>query len=158
MQLGEINNLIFNSIEVENDFRELLKLRFAEEDLFYLFNADINFVDMDIDGKTDIELPAVTIEVEQSGYKSKDDFQIQTYTPFLVEINVYTSGSNKVYNNKYLCNEIIKLLQSNGQLPHYYCRGLRIEENLAVDTLIDSAYRRIIRMSAVCDNELKLIR
>lgn len=158
MQLGEINNLIFNSIEVENDFRELLKLRFAEEDLFNLFNGEINFVDMDIDGKTDIELPAVTIEVEQSGYESRDDLQIQTYTPFFVEINVYTSGSNKVYNNKYLCNEIIRVLQSNGKLPHYYCRGLRFEENTPVNTVIDSAYRRVIRMSGVCDNKLKLMR
>ena len=158
MQLGEINNLIFESIDVENDFRALLQLRFAEEDLFNLFNGEINLVNMDIDGKTDIELPAVTIEVEQAGYENKDDLQIQTYTPFFVEINVYTSGSDKVRNNKTLCNEIIRVLQSNGQLPHYYCRGLRFEENIAVDTVIDSAYRRVIRMSGDCDNKLKLIK
>lgn len=157
MQLGEINTLIFESLDVESDFRELLKLRFAEEDLFNLF-GEITLVEMDFNSKTDVNLPAVTIEVEQSGYELKDDMEIQNTTSFFVEINVYTSGENKVRLNKYLCNEIIKVLQSNGQLPHYYCRGLKFDENIAMDTVLESAYRRVIRMTGVCDNNLKLIR
>ena len=89
---------------------------------------------------------------------NKDDEQIQRYTPFTVEINVYTSGDSKVLKNKQLCNIIISILQSNGKLPNYYCRGLFLEENTEVNSLLESAYRRVIRMSGLCDNSLKQIR
>jgi hypothetical protein len=48
-------------------------------------------------------------------------------------------------------------MQSNGLLKDYYCRGLYLQENREVGTLLDSAYRRVIRMSGLCDNKQKLI-
>ena len=156
--MAEINSLIFNDLEVEDDFRWLLKQRFAEDDVYNLYDREINFVPMDSDLKSEVELPAVTFSLYQNRSINEDDEQLQTYTPFNVEINVYTSGDSKVLKNKQLCNIIISILQSNGKLPHYYCRGLFLEENTEVNALLESAYRRVIRMSGLCDNSLKQIR
>ena len=154
----EINALIFNDIEVENDFRWLLKKRLKEDDLYSLYNNEINFLPMDSDYKQKVDLPAVTINVFQSEAINPDDVEYQTYVPFTVELEVYTSGKKKVLNNKKICNAIIQILQSNGQLPNYYSRGLWLEENREAGTLLDSAYRRVVRMSGLCDNNLKLIK
>lgn len=156
--MTEINDLIFNDLEVENDFRWLLKQRFAEDDVYDLYNREVNFVPIDSDLSNDVELPAVTLSIYQGKPLNIDDNQIQTYVPFTIEINVYTSGDSKVLKNKQLSNIIISILQSNGKLPHYYCRGLYLEENNEVNTLLESAYRRIIRMTGLCDNNLKQIR
>lgn len=153
----EFNTLIFDDIVVEEDFRGLLKHLFKKDSVFGLFNKEINLVAMDYDLKKEIDLPAVTIEVFQSRSLFPDDVELQTYTPFTVEINVYTSGKNKIKKNKQLSNEIIKIMQSNGDLKHYYCRGLMLEENREVGSIVDSDCRRLIRMSGLCDNRLKLI-
>ena len=154
----KVNSLIFNDIEVENDFRLLLKQRFAENDVFKLYKREINFVPMDTDLKNKVELPAVTFYIfpEESVYP--DDEQLQNYTPFTAEINVYTSGDSKVLKNRQLCNIIIEILQSRGQLKNYFCRGLKLEENNEANTPIESAYRRVIRMSGLCENDRKVIR
>lgn len=156
--MEEINSLMFDNITVEQDFRWLLKQRLKEDDIFNLYKREINLITMDYDLKNKIELPAVDITVFQSRSINSDDVQIQAYTPFTVEVNVYTSGKNKVLNNKTIGNAIISVMQSNGQLPHFYCRGLMLEENRAVGTLTDSAYRTVIRLSGLCDNRLKLIK
>lgn len=156
--MAEINDLIFNDIEVEDDFRWLLKQRFLEDDVYELFDREINFVPMDTDLKAEVELPAVTFSLFQEQSINRDDEQIQQYTPFTVEIDVYTSGDSKVLKNKKLCNMIISILQSNGQLPNYYCRGLLLEENNEVNSLLESAYRRVLRMSGLCDNKSKTIK
>lgn len=156
--MEEINSLMFDNITVEQDFRWLLKQRLKEDDIFNLYKREINLITMDYDLKNKIELPAVDITVFQSRSINPDDIQLQAYTPFTVEINVYTSGKNKILNNKTIGNAIISVMQSNGQLPHFYCRGLMLEENRAVGTLTDSAYRTVIRLSGLCDNRLKLIK
>ena len=156
--MAEINSLIFNDLEVEDDFRWLLKQRLAEDDVFNLYDKEVNLVPMDSDLRNKVELPAVTFSLYQSISVNPDDEQIQQFTPFTVEINVYTSGDSKVLNNKKLCNIIIAILQSNGQLPHYYCRGLQLDENNEMNTLLESAYRRVIRMSGLCDNNRKVIK
>lgn len=156
--MEEINSLMFDNITVEQDFRWLLKQRFKENDIFNLYKREINLITMDYDLKNKIELPAVDITVFQSRSINPDDTQLQAFTPFTVELNVYTSGKNKVLNNKTIGNAIISVIQSNGQLPHFYCRGLMLEENRAVGTLTDSAYRTVIRLSGLCDNRLKLIK
>lgn len=156
--MAEINELIFNDEEVEDNFRHLLENRFSEDDIYEMFNDGINLVPMDIDQQEDVDLPAVTFYVYQRRSRNKDDEQLQRYTPFTAEINVYTSGDSKVRKNRQLCNIIIKLLQSNGPLQDYYCRGLVLDENTEAGNLLDSAYRRIIRMSGLCDNKQKLIK
>lgn len=156
--MEEINSLMFDNITVEQDFRWLLKQRLKEDDIFNLYKREINLITMDYDLKNKIELPAVDITVFQSRSINPDDTQLQAFTPFTVELNVYTSGKNKVLNNKTIGNAIISVMQSNGQLPHFYCRGLMLEENRAVGTLTDSAYRTVIRLSGLCDNRLKLIK
>lgn len=156
--MAEINSLIFNDLEVEDDFRWLLKKRFAESDVFNLYKKDLNFIPMDAEIKNKVDLPAVTLSLFQSESINSDDYQIQQHTPFTVEINVYTSGLNKVRKNRQICNIIIAIMQSNGELPNYYCRGLKLEENDERGTLLDSAYRRVIRMSGLCDNNQKLIK
>jgi hypothetical protein len=154
----KINSLIFNDIELENDFRKLLSVRFTEDDVIDLYDREINFIPMDSDLKNEVELPVVTFSLFQGRSLYKDDEQIQRYTPFTVEVNVYTSGDSKVLKNKQLCNIIIATLQSNGPLQNYYCRGLQIEENTEVTSFLESTYRRVIRMSGLCDNNLKQIK
>lgn len=156
--MAEINNLIFNDIEVEDDFRLLLMQRFVEDDVFNLYKREVNFIPMDSDLKGKIDLPAVTLSLFQGESINDDDSQLQCYTPFTIEIEVYTSGDSKVLKNKQLCNIIIATLQSNGPLQNYYSRGLKLEENNERDSLLDSAYRRVIRMSGLCDNSQKLIK
>ncbi len=156
--MAEINSLIFNDLEVEDDFRWLLKQRFSEDDVCNLYDKEVNFIPMDSDLKNKVELPAVTFSLYQSISINPDDEQIQQFTPFTAEVNVYTSGDSKVLKNKQLCNIIIAILQSNGQLPNYYCRGLQLEENSEVNTLLESAYRRVIRMSGLCGNNRKIIK
>lgn len=153
-----INSLYFDDITVENEFRNLLKQRLSEDDIFKIFDNEVNFITMDFDGEQEVDLPAITIYVYQNSSFTKDDEQIQAYSYFTVEINVYTSGDNKVLNNRILCNKIIQLMQSNGPLETYYNRGLKLEDNSEVGSVLDSAYRRVIRMSGICDNKLKLIR
>ena len=153
----EINSLIFENIDVDEDFRWLLKSRFAEDDVFDLFNNEVNLIPFETDLKQKVDLPAVSLSIFQNGVINPDDSQLQTYTPFSVEINIYTSGNDRVLNNAKLANIIIRLLQSNGQMPRYYCRGLRLEENREVGTFLDNAHRRVIRMSGLCDNARKLI-
>ena len=155
--MAKINSLIFNDLEVEDDFRWLLKQRFAEDDVYNLYKREINFVPMDTDLTNKTELPAVTLSLFQSQSIYRDTEQVQGYTPFTVEVNVYTSGDSKVLKNKQICNIIIAILQSNGRLPNYYCRGLQLEENKEANTLLESAYRRVIRMTGTCDNAQKLI-
>ena len=155
--MEEINSLIFNDLEIEEDFRSLLSLRFTEDDVYKLYKREINFIPMDSDFKGKIDLPAVTLSVFQGESVNEDDSQLQRYTPFSVEVEVYTSGDSKVLKNRQLCNIIIELLQSNGQLQNYYCRGLKLQENREVGSVIDSTYRRTLRFSALCDNETKLI-
>lgn len=155
--MAEINSLIFDDLEVENDFRALLKQRFAEDDVYDLYDREINFVPMDSDLSNKVELPAVTFSLYQHQSINPDTEQYQRNTPFTVEINVYTSGDSKVLKNRQLCNIIISILQASGKLPHYYCKGLMLEENNEVNTLLESAYRRVIRMSGVSDNAEKII-
>mgnify|MGYP006969211772 CR=1 FL=1 len=156
--MAEINDLIFNDIEVEDDFRLLLMQRFTEDDVFNLYNRELNFIPMDSDLKGKVDLPAVTLSLFQGESIEEDDEQLQLTTPFTVEINVYTSGDSKVLKNKKLCNIIIATLQSNGPLQNYYCRGLKLKENNERNSLLESAYRRVIRMDGLCDNSLKLIK
>lgn len=155
--MAEINSLIFDDLEVENDFRLLLKKRFAEDDVYNLYEREMNFVPMDSDLSNKVELPAVTFSLFQQQSINPDTEQYQRYTPFTVEINVYTSGDSKVLKNRQLCNIIISILQASGKLPNYYCKGLLLEENNEVNTLLESAYRRVIRMSGLCDNAQKII-
>lgn len=155
--MAEINDLIFNDLEVENDFRSLLNFRFVEDDVLDLFDKEINFITMDADLSNKVDMPAVTLSIFQGESINEDDEQLQRYTPFTVEVEVYTSGDSRVLKNRELCNIIIKILQSNGALEHYYCRGLKLQDNREVGTLIDTTYRRVLRFSAICDNEQKLI-
>jgi len=157
--MAEINSYYFDDITIENEFRSLLKQRFVEDDVYELYDKEINLIPMDVDLKSKVSLPAVTFSIFQGESINPDDKELQTYIPFTIEVNVYTSGESKVLKNRQLCNIIIQILQSNGPLPsqEYYCRGLRLQENTEVNSLLDSAYRRVIRMSGLCDNNLKLI-
>ena len=153
----EINSLYFDDVNVENEFRHLMQQMFNEDFIIDLMDDEINFIPMDEDDVSSVDLPAVGFMIYQYKPKSPDTEQLQRYTPFAVQIDVYTSGKNKVLKNKKLCNYIIRLLQSSGKLTDYHNQGLILEENRQTNTPIDSAYRRTIRMRGLCDNSLKII-
>lgn len=156
--MAEKNSLYFKDIEVEEDIRALLKKRFKENDVYALFKNGVNIVPIDSDLKSKVRLPAVTVSVFQQRAISPDNQEFQRVTPFTVEINTYVSGDEKVTKNRKLTNIIIQILQATGMMAHYYSKGLFLEENTEMNSMLESAYRRVIRMSAICDNSLKLIR
>jgi hypothetical protein len=149
-----LNTLYFDDITVEEEFRKLI--------LEYLFNCDIYeqeimLVPMDSDMKTDIYLPAITFDVIVGRPEGSDSEQSQRQTSFSVELNIYTSGEDRVIKNKKLCNELICLLQTNNKLDTYFNLGLEFEENRELGALIEDCYRRVVRLSGICDNETKYI-
>lgn len=156
--MSSINSLYFNDIEVEEDFRSLLSALFSTKEIYSLFGREINFIPIDYVVGKDVDLPAVDFQIIESTTINTDDEQNHRYSEFSVNINVYTSGKNKVLKNRKLCNEIIKTLQSNGAMEHYYCRGLVLESNNDFNGIVDDCYRRTIIMSGLCDNENKLIK
>lgn len=156
--MAEINSLYFDDLEVENEFRKLLKSRLIEDDIYEMFDGGVNLIPIEFDVGTKVDLPAVSFYIYQNKSLFSDDEQIQRYTPFNAEINIYTSGDNKITNNRLLCNKLIKLFQSNGSLDNYYCRGLSLRENSEVGSVMDSVYRRVLRFDGLCDNKQKLIK
>ena len=149
-----LNTLYFDDIEVEKEFRQLISSYLFDCEIY---KEEIMLIPEDSDMKSDVYLPAITFELNVGSPQNSDSLQSQRHTSFSVSINVYTSGEDRVIKNKKLCNELICLLQTNNRLGNYFNLGLSFEENRQLGSLIDDCYRRVIRMSGVCDNERKYI-
>lgn len=150
-----MNDLYFNDILLEEDLRALIGARMRENDMFDLFNGEINFVPLDTEGKSYSNLDAITLAiVSPSAYlTTRDDQQIQNHTMFTVEIEVYTTGKDKIKNNKLLCNTLIQLLQKPRKLKNYFNSGLILEEYVSgLGTMVENTTRSILRFTGLCDN------
>lgn len=154
-----INSLQFDDIQFEDELRELIQERISEDDVYDIFDKEVNLIPFDDTVKKETQFPAITISViNPIPYsQTQEDIQIQPHTSFSVEVNVYTSGENRRRNNRKLSNIIIALLQSNGRLGEYYNRGLVLKECSELSYDVDNVSRWVIRMSGVCDNRLNLI-
>lgn len=149
-----LNTLYFNDIQVEDEFRKLISSYLFDCEIY---EEEINLIPIDSDMKGKVYLPAITFDIDIGLPESPDSIESQRYTSFTVSINVYTSGEDRVIKNRKLCNELICLLQSNNKLGDYFSLGLKFEENRELGSLIDNCYRRVIRLSGICDNERKYI-
>ena len=56
-----------------------------------------------------------------------------------------------------LANYIIDILQTSQKLSHFYCRGLRLEQDRELSSITEGVNRRVIRLSGRCDNNQNLI-
>lgn len=155
-----INDLYFDDTVVDGELRKLIESRISDDDVYAIFNREINLLALDDKLSTKTTLPAIVLRVVNPvPYdETQEDIQIQRNTRFTVELNVYTGGSNKSLNNMKLCNVLIRLLQSSGTLGEYYCRGLKLQENNEASSLISNTCRRVLRFRGICDNALKLIK
>lgn len=154
-----INSLQFDDIEFEDELRKLIEARIAEDDVYDIFNKEVNLIPFDDTVKKETQFPAITISVVNPlPYSAtQEDIQIQAHTSFTVELNVYTSGENRKRNNRKLSNILIALLQSNGSVGKYYNRGLVVSEFTELSYDVDKVSRWVIRMRGLCDNRLNLI-
>lgn len=158
-----INSLYFDDVDFDKAIRRLVKSRLAEDDIDEMFGKEVKLLTLDAQNDiTKAKLPAIYLQVvNPTPYEmTQEDIQIQAHTRFTVEINVYTSGKNQKVNNMKLCNILIRLMQSNGYIgthDDYYVRGLKLQENTEVSSLVADTTRRVMRFSGVCDNRTNLI-
>lgn len=154
-----INSLIFDDVTLEDEFRKLISAKISEDAVYDIFGKEINLIPADDTVNKETTLPAITFEIVNPipYIPTKEDIQIQKYTSFTVEINIYTSGENRKMNNKKLRSVLIALLQSNGSLGTFYNRGLILREDSRLNYEVEKTERRILRFSGVCDNSTNLI-
>lgn len=154
-----INDLKFNIQDIEDDIREVLKKYLRKNDVVTYFGSEIYIVPMEVDLVDKSKLPAVEIFVTNDGSvkEYQEDIQIQYATDFTVEINTYTTGNKKRRDNMKLANYIIDILQTSQKLSHFYCRGLRLEQDRELSSITEGVNRRVIRLSGRCDNNQNLI-
>lgn len=154
----QINSLYLDSELLDSDFRNILKSEFRKKEVIDFFN-EIYLVPIDVDFTPKTNLPAVTIEVQKNGaYEmAKEDIQVEPLSRFDVVVETYTTGENKRSKNIKLAQFVINILQTNQPLKHYYNRGLNLDEERELSSIVDGVNRRRIRFSAVVDNDLKLI-
>lgn len=152
-----MNSLIFDDIALTEDLRQALDALFRTEEMLRISENGIRLLPCDFNNTDPLpEFPAVGLEViSPSVYEpASDNAEIQGYTSFSVEINIYTSGENRQLNNKRIANAIIALLQSHLYMSHYSSSGLQLESKEFVTALVDNTSRQVIRMSALCDNSM----
>lgn len=157
--MEQINSLFFDSELLEDDFRKLLKQSFRNKQVSENFGSEIYLIPMNVDFTPKTKLPAVYIEVQKNGtyVTTQEDIQVDPFSRFNVTIETYTSGNNKRRKNIQLSQFITNVLQTNQQLENFYNRGLRLEQDMELSSIIEGVNRRRIRFSGVVDNRLKLI-
>ena len=156
----ESNTLYFDDEYLDTQFRNIIQQRISEDDIFDIFNKEVYLKPLDDTNNDLTKLPIIEFELYTNSPSESniDDVQLELYTPFTVEINVYTGGEDKRRNNMKLCNELILTLQQKQPLGEYFSRGLFKRSNNETTSSIDNVCRRTIRMSGNCDNRLKLIK
>lgn len=154
----QINSLYLDIELLEDDFRNILKQSFRNKDIIDNF-GNIYLIPMNVDFSPKSKLPAVSIIVQNNGTYtfSQEDIQVEPFSKFDVIVETYFSGDEKRRKNIQLSQFIISVLQTNQQLDNYYNRGLKLEQNRELSSIIDGVNRRQIRFSGIIDNEHKLI-
>lgn len=154
-----INSLYLDSEMLEDDLRNALKKAFRNKDIINYFGSEIYLIPMNVDFTPTTKLPAVFIEVEKSGTytNAQEDIQVEPFSRFTVNVETYTNGDDKRRKNIKLAQLVESVLQSNQQLDNFYNRGLRLEQDRELSSIIDGVNRRMIRLTGLSDNEKKLI-
>lgn len=154
-----MNDLQFNIEDFDLGIRKTLKKYLKQNDVVDYFGSEVYVVPFEVDIVDKSKLPAVEIDIINEGTVdfTQEDTQIQYMNNISVEINTYTTGSDKKKKNVKLANYIIDILQSSQQISTYYCRGLKLQSCRRLSSIDSSVDRIFIRFTATCDNNLKLI-
>lgn len=154
----QINSLYLDAELLEDDLRAIIKSAIRNKEVINKF-SEIYLIPMNVDIHPDNRLPAISIEVHKNGvYQStQEDIQVEPYSQFDVIVETYTNGEDKRRKNIQLAQFVIGILQINQQLEHFYNRGLRLDQERELSSVVNGVNRRQIRFSGVVDNEHKLI-
>ncbi len=148
------------SLEVlEDDLREIIKSTLRDESIIEKFESEVYVLPMNVDFTPKTNLPAVWITVERNGgyERTQEDIQVEPYSRFNVIVETYTTGDESRRLNIQLAQYVINILQTNQQLTHFYNRGLRLDQERELSSIISGVNRRRIRFSGLVDNEHCLI-
>lgn len=154
----QINSLYLDAELLEDDLRAIIKSAIRDKEVISKF-SEIYLIPMNVDIHPDNRLPAISIEVQKNGvYRStQEDIQVEPYSQFDVIVETYTNGEDKRRKNIQLAQFVIGILQTNQQLENFYNRGLRLDQERELSSVVNGVNRRQIRFSGVVDNEHKLI-
>ena len=154
----QINSLYLDAELLEYDLRSIIKSAIRNKEVINKF-SEIYLIPMNVDIHPDNRLPAISIEVQKNGVyqNTQEDIQVEPYSQFDVIVETYTNGEDKRRKNIQLAQFVIGILQTNQQLEHFYNRGLRLDQERELSSVVNGVNRRQIRFSGVVDNEHKLI-
>lgn len=152
------NSLYFDMLTFENDLRKLIKKSIKSKEVHNEF-GEIHLVPQDSDLTSDTLFPAIAIYVNKNGVyaRTQEDVEIEPFSRFNVQLETYTTGSNRRSLNMKLAQFITYVLQGNQKLEHYYSRGLKLDQDREVSSFMDGVNRRVVRFSGVVNNASKLI-
>ena len=154
-----INSLFLDIEKLEDDFRAILKSSLRNKDIINHFGSEIYVVPMNVDFTPKTDLPAIYIQLQKNGVyrNTQEDIQVEPYSRFDLLVETYTTGDDKRRKNLQLAEMVTRILQTNQQLGNYYNRGLKLEQQRELSSIVDGVSRIQIRLSGVMDNEHKLI-
>lgn len=157
--MEQVNSLYLDAELLEDDLRTILKSSLKNSEITNHFGSPIYVIPMNVDFTPKTKLPAVSIDVQKNGVYTgtQEDIQVEPFSRFDVIIETYTSGDDKRRKNKQLSQLVANILQTGQQLNNYYNRGLRLEQDRELSSIVDGVNRRVVRFSAITDNRLKLI-
>ena len=154
-----INDLFLDIEQLEDDFRAILKSSLRNSDIIKHFGSEIYIIPMNVDFTPKTDLPAIYIYLQKNGNygNTQEDIQVEPYSRFDAIVETYTTGDDKRRKNLQLSAMVTRILQTNQQLNNYYNRGLKLEQQRELSSIVDGVSRIQIRLSGVVDNEHKLI-
>ena len=154
-----INSLFLDIEKLEDDFRAILKSSLRNKDIINHFGSEIYVVPMNVDFTPKTDLPAIYIQLQKNGVyrNTQEDIQVEPYSRFDLMVETYTTGDDKRRKNLQLAEMVTRILQTNQQLDNYYNRGLKLEQQRELSSIVDGVSRIQIRLSGIMDNEHKLI-
>lgn len=154
-----VNSYNLDLETLEDDLREVIKSTLRNESIITEFGAEIYVLPMNVDFTPKTNLPAIWITVERNGTyeKTQEDIQVEKDSRFNVVVETYTTGDESKRLNIRLAQYVINILQTNQKLSHFYNRGLRLEQERELSSIVSGVNRRVIRFTGLMDNEHKLI-
>lgn len=152
------NNLYLDLELLEGDLRKIIKTGIKQSSVRTEF-GQIHLVPQDADLTTDTKFPAIWITVNKNGpyTPAQEDIEVEPFSRFNVTVETYTSGNNKRTKNVKLARYVTSILQERQQLDNFFTRGLRLDQEREITSLIDGVSRRVLRFSGITDNEHNII-
>lgn len=154
-----VNSYNLDLETLEDDLREIIKSTLRNQSIITEFGAEIYVLPMNVDFTSKTNLPAIWLTVERNGTyeRTQEDIQVEKDSRFNVIVETYTTGDESKRLNIRLAQYVINILQTNQKLSHFYNRGLRLEQERELSSIVDGVNRRVIRFAGLMDNEHKVI-